>query len=58
MAVRGGLTVIIIALLIPEVPVDEAQVTISVRNIKGVKMPEEVEVSKLQSKIQSEMVCI
>lgn len=32
-----------------EVPVDEAQVTISVRNIKGVKMPEEVEDPEINS---------
>ena len=31
---------------VQDVPVDEAQVMISIRNIKGVKMPEEVEVSK------------
>ena len=36
---------IIVAVL--DVPVDEAQVMISIRNIKGVKMPEEIEVSML-----------
>ena len=30
-----------------DVPVDKAHITISIRNIKGVKMPEEIEVNIL-----------